>query len=555
MSVKGQGLTPVSVAVNTERHASPRLADELRRHWLALNAAHLSAGTPISPQTWLLFGLMIGGTAAVGFLSWRVDINDFSMHTMYRNRLARCYLGASNTGLRHPHSFTGFDPNDDIYLGTLDQPAWNKEITGPYPIINCTLNLVGGGELAWQERKAASFAFTPKYCGYDFPDLPPGYRRTGAVKNHGRGYASSRAPLTLATAMAISGAAASPNMGYHTSPATAFLMTLFNVRLGWWIGNPRAEDGWMNSSPNVALPWLLAEMFGLTHARGRYIYLSDGGHFENLGILELVRRRCRFIVACDAEDDHNFEFGGLGNAIEKCRTDLGIGIELDVEAIRQRDAEGHCRCHCAVGRIRYDQCDPGAPVGTLLYIKSSLTGDEPTDVLRYAARSPSFPHETTNDQWFGESQFESYRALGHHATLSAFQAVDAPGNIHSLTTERLFVELAQRWYPPCPPPDLSFRRRGETLKAIYETLRIDPDLKFLTQQIFPEWRALMANLTPPPSIPYPTPWLPQKESEVRAGLHFCNRLIQLMEDVYHDLHLEQEHSHPDNRGWINLFKH
>jgi hypothetical protein len=548
---------PVSVQVTPKPVVTTGLSDQLRKHWHALDVSHQRIGGNSMSRNGRLLLILGMALIIVVILSLRVDINEFSMHSMYRNRLARCYLGASNVELRRQHPFTGFDPNDDILLGRLDQYHWDKEQTGPYPIINCSINLVGGGELAWQERKAASFVFTPKYCGYDFPELPPGYCATGNVNDQSRiGYAASRGPVTLATAMAISGAAVSPNMGYHTSPAAAFLMTLFNVRLGWWIGNPRSKNGWKNSSPNFALVWLIMEMFGLTHAKGSYIYLSDGGHFENLGLIELVRRRCRFIVLCDAEEDHNFEFAGLGNAIEKCRTDLGIDIELDVEPIRRRNELGHSHSHCAVGRIRYDQCDPGAHAGTLLYIKSSLTGDEPTDVLRYSARNPAFPHETTNDQWFGESQFESYRALGHHATMSAFEVVDSPDNLSGLTTERLFVELHQRWYPPCSPLDASFKRRGETLKELYETLRTDPDLNFLTQQIYPEWRALMSNLriaenAPPP----PGPWLPESVNEVRAGLYFCNRLIQLMEDVYHDLHLEQEYSHPDNRGWINLFKH
>ncbi len=548
-------MAPVSVEVSSPRATKVPLRDELRRHGEMLNAAHLDLPDSKFSRNWLVLGLLAGGAFTVWLLSRRVDINDFSMHAMYRNRLARCYLGASNPGLRHPHLFTGFDRNDDIPLQALDQPVWKKEIAGPYPIINCSLNLVGGDELAWQERMATAFTFTPKYCGYDFPELPPGFCLTAGREDEKLApYAASRGPLTLATAMAISGAAASPNMGYHTSPAAAFLMTLFNVRLGWWIGNPRSEEGWKYSSPNSAFPWLLAEMFGFTHARGRYIYLSDGGHFENLGIFELVRRRCRFIVACDAEDDHDFEFGGLGNAIEKCRTDLGVDIELDVEPIRHRDEKGHSRWHCAVGRIRYDKADPKAHAGTLLYLKSSLTGDEDTDVLRYAARSPSFPHETTSDQWFGESQFESYRMLGHHAAMSALQAVDAPENLSSLTTEKIFVELAQRWHPPSAAIDPSFKRRGETLNALYETLRTEPKLQFLSQQIYPEWRVLMKGRKGAPPHLAAT-WLPESYDEAQAGLYFCNRMIQLMEDIYHDLHLEKECDHPDNRGWINLFKH
>jgi hypothetical protein len=78
----------------------------------------------------------------------------------------------------------------------------------------------------------------------------------------------------------------------------------------------------------------------------------------------------------------------------------------------------------------------------------------------------------------------------------------------------------------------------------------------LSQQIYPEWRVLMERReNAPEQPPAPGPWLPKTYEEVEAGLYFCNRMIQLMEDVYHDLHLEQEYMHPDNRGWINLFKH
>ncbi|HEX4664976.1 MAG TPA: patatin-like phospholipase family protein [Chthoniobacterales bacterium] len=560
LTVEGAERPPIELKITPAPSDQTGFKERRHAHWNALTVAHLQDGAQNRNRLLLI---LLGATLAVVLLyGWCIDINEFSMHMMYRNRLARCYLGASNTAVRNPHVFTGFDPNDDFDLAALQpratnaaekrkpEPDWEKERRGPYPIINCALNLVGGDELAWQQRKAASFVYTPLYSGYDFPDLPPGYCRLPA--SPGRKNKS----ISLATAMTVSGAAASPNMGYHTSPAPAFLMTLFNVRLGWWAGNPRHPIGRGRASPLWSVGRLAAEMFGLTDAHGRYIYLSDGGHFENLGIYELVRRRCRFIVACDAEDDHNFEFGGLGNAIEKCRTDLGIEIELDVEAIRRRDELRHSRWHCAVGQIRYDKTDPGAHAGTILYIKSSLTGDEPTDVQRYAATNPPFPHETTADQWFGESQFESYRALGHHATTSAFQAVDDPENLSGLTTERLFVDLAQRWYAPCTPLDPSFGRRGETLNALYETLRREPNLSFLSQQIYPEWRTLVYGRREAPPLPIPPGhWLPESYDEVGAGLYFCNRMIQLMEDVYHDLHLEQEFTHPDNRGWINLFKH
>ena len=91
--------------------------------------------------------------------------------------------------------------------------------------------------------------------------------------------------LRLGTALSISGAAASPNMGYHSSPAVTFLMTVFNARLGWWLGNP-AREKWCEPGPRSGF-YLFKELFGRTNANSKYIYLSDGGHFENLGVYEL----------------------------------------------------------------------------------------------------------------------------------------------------------------------------------------------------------------------------------------------------------------------------
>jgi hypothetical protein len=393
--------------------------------------------------------------------------------------------------------------------------------------------------------KGGTHPFTPQYCGYDFPELPPGFCAT-------KDYAGQPLPVTLAMAMAISGAAASPNMGYHSAPAPMFLMTVFNVRLGWWIGNPRHPHGWRLSSPTHVLWHLIKEMFGLTNEAGTFIYLSDGGHFENLGIYELVRRRCRFIVACDAEQDLHLTFSGLGNAIEKCRADLGVDIEIDVDQIRKRNASGHSQWHCAIGKIRYDQVDVNAPQGMLVYIKASLTGDEPTDVLRYAAQHAEFPHQSTADQWFDESQFESYRTLGYHAVTSVFGAVDAIEKLRGRTSERLFVDIRQRWFPPSQASG-DFVKHTATLAALYDTLRSTPDLAFLSSQMYPEWQALLHNMQPMP--PPHANQLPQTAGEIRSGFYFCNSLIQLMEDVYLDLWLEQEHDHPDNRGWMNLFNH
>jgi len=218
--------------------------------------------------------------------------------------------------------------------------------------------------------------------------------------------------------MAISGAAASPNMGYHSSPAITFLMTFFNARLGWWLGNPGVAGArtFGHAQPNLAVGPLISEALGLTDDRNPYVYLSDGGHFENLGLYEMVLRRCRYIVVVDAGQDANCQFEDLGNALRKIRIDLGVRIQLGKVPIWAQVPDHEMGRYCAVGSILYSEVDDTQVDGCLLYLKPAVYDcGEPQDVLNYKKLNPHFPHESTGDQWFGEQQFESYRALGLHA--------------------------------------------------------------------------------------------------------------------------------------------
>ncbi len=489
----------------------------------AFNDIRLSQGNWAAAYVSLLLGVLT-------YLVWHLDINRFSMHLFYRNRLVRCYLGASRKPPRSSDPFTGFSPKDDPALASLDIKR------GPYPIINTAINLVSGSDLAWQERKAASFSFTPRHTGYEFPGHG-GFRPTD---KYGGG-------VSLGTAMAISGAAASPNMGHHSSPSTALMMTIFNVRLGWWAGNT-TRRAWTSTGPRCGLCYLIKETLGLTAADTDYVYLSDGGHFENLAVYELVRRRCRFIVVCDAGQDAGMDFDDLGNLIRKCRTDFGVDIRINVDSIRGGD-DGKSRWHCAVGTIRYDLVDgPDASPGTLVYIKPSLTGDEPNDVSNYASRNPKFPHQSTADQWFGESQFESYRRLGQHIAEAVLEPVAAAG---SDEIETMFLQLREAWYPPASRAHL-FSKHGDAIDRLLERMRTDEKLAFLTGQLWPEWERLLEETENPPTA---NPWLPHTPAEITHGFHYCLSLLQLMENAYIDLNLEEEHSHPDHRGVMNLFRH
>jgi hypothetical protein len=335
-----------------------------------------------------------------------VNVNRFSLNGFYRNRLVRAYLGASRTD-RNPDPFTGFSLDDNVRMASLEPTVRKRGRL--LPIVNTTLNLVRSGDkLAWQQRKSESFSMTPFFCG----NHRQGYRPSADYGGH--------SGISLSTAMAISGAAANPNMGYNSSPSVGFLMTLFNARLGAWLGNTNryGEHTYRRNGPHQALWPLFAELFGMTHADGSYINLSDGGHFDNLGLYEVVLRRCRNVLVCDAGCDGKGSFEDLGNAIRKIRIDFGISIDFTREIEIRSNDERRPGQYCAVANINYKKADgPDVSDGTLIYIKATKHAGGaplPYDVYSYSKASDTFPHESTSDQWFSESQFESYRALGRH---------------------------------------------------------------------------------------------------------------------------------------------
>jgi hypothetical protein len=290
---------------------------------------------------------------------------------------------------------------------------WIKAKSGsePYrllPVINTTLNLVGGDNLAWQQRKAEPFSVTPLHAGC----FRLGYRDARFYGGRETG------GISIGTAAAISGAAASSNMGYYTtSPVLSLVLTFFNVRLGWWLGNPGTAGRYTyyQRAPNSSVKPIIDEALGLTDDENKYVYLTDGGHFENLGLYEMVLRRCHVIIVSDAAADRDYRFGDLGNAIRKVRIDLGIPIEFTALPIfRPEPQETRKGMYWALGRIKYKCIDGNVDDGLLIYIKPAVYGKEPGDVLEYGKTHPEFPHQSTADQFFDEPQFESYRVLGSH---------------------------------------------------------------------------------------------------------------------------------------------
>jgi hypothetical protein len=389
---------------------------------------------------------MTVGIAILGLMtSYFVNINRFSMNGVYRNRLIRTFLGASHRG-RKPNELTDFDTSDNLDFAAIwpGQMQTDPNGTGARPpllVVNMSLNVVGSSQLAWQERKAIAYTATARWVGageleWSNIDKHAGGRpvcqmdpATGQpmigpngqpVRTKFTGfYRAAEAygdKLSLGSAMTISGAAVSPNMGYNSSPAYSVLMTLFNVRLGAWYGNPgpSGENVYQHSGPVISAVPLISEALGITTSDRRYVYLSDGGHFEDLGIYEMIRRRCRLIVVSDGGEDRKMTFEDLGNAVRRAELDFGVQIRFESFAITGTVTEA-APCF-AMGEIRY----PEAPdkKGVLLYLKPCRDAKAPLSVRSYAALKEAFPHEPTTDQFFGETQFEAYRALGEYAVSS-----------------------------------------------------------------------------------------------------------------------------------------
>ena len=423
-----------------EKHIeqSTTYSDILEKHIESLALAlSLRSGSWLNPMGWPFVMPAITLFIIIGIVAWcgfrLIDVNTFSLQNLYRNRLVRCYLGAAHGVGRLANPYAGFDPRDDFELKELAEQR-------PYLLVSAALNITQGQDLAWQQRKAASFLFSPRWCGYwlqstelsSMSSRNPtrgGYVKTDQYVQESAGFRSVSEGLMVGTAIATSGAAVSSQMGFASRGPLAFVLTLMNLRLGRWLPNSgkKTKELWKAASPNIGTYWYFRELLGLTNERSDWIYVSDGGHFENLGVYELVRRRCTHIFCVDAGADPKRTFADLGNAVQKCRVDFGVDIRIDVGPLRI-DSSGISEEAYQIGTIEYPATeDAKGFTGELLYIKPSLARSWkylPSDLLAYSARHSAFPHEATTNQWFSESQFESYRHLGYVIALRALDAVD-----------------------------------------------------------------------------------------------------------------------------------
>lgn len=330
-----------------------------------------------------------------------LNINQSSLHPFYRRKLSEAFLfkrGANQEQIRLDNS---------LKLSNLR----SENPKAPYHLINCALNAQASQSNALRGRGTDFFLFSQCYSGSVATKYFPTEKWEKQDQN-----------LNLGTAMAISAAAASPYMGVVTIPSANLILTLFNIRLDYWLPVPGRESlFWI--ARHATPYWLLRQAFGWMTERTRLVNVSDGGHIENLALYELLRRRCRFIVAIDGECDPNLSCGALMQLTRFVKVDFGIDIDIDMSRFRKTSDEAS-PFHFTLGTIKYPRLNTGSPaaIGHLLYVKLSRTGNEPPGVNYYRLKNKDFPHQSTADQFFDEDQFEAYRALGEHAASDLFSA-------------------------------------------------------------------------------------------------------------------------------------
>ena len=346
----------------------------------------VSLSPSLGDSPWFWYTLMFSA-----YLAIFSNVNMVSMHRYYRNRLMETFMPV----LRSVEASSPCPKPDRfcIYKETPNSDA-------PFHIVNAAVNMVGSANTKRQGRGADNFIFSPLFCGAE----ATGYLQSNLYIGN---------TMDMATAIAISGAAVNPNSVATRSRPLSFLMTLLNLRLGYWIRNPRYSSSLLYRGL-LARPWwyiyMLSEMFGDgLNERNYHVHLADGGHFENLALYELVRRRCRYIIISDAGADPAFDFGDLAKVIEMVRVDFGAKVSLNIDDLVPQGEQRLSKRAFALGSIDYID---GKEPAKLIYIKTAITEGLPEDIYGYRRAHPTYPDQSTANQFFVEAQFEAYRELG-----------------------------------------------------------------------------------------------------------------------------------------------
>jgi uncharacterized membrane protein YidH (DUF202 family) len=368
-------------------------------------------------------GISLPILAIIGFIGvfagFIVNANYIGIGRMYRDRLMELFLPDADA----------IQENQWKRAGTADQFDLKKLVGAegtpqrPLHLVNCNVVMVGARQDRFRGRGGDSFVLNPRFCG----SSATGWIDTDKL---GDGH------FTLATAVAASGAAASPHAGVAgrgitRNPLVSLLLSLTNVRLGYWIRNPRASGGKQKNwhkwfPPNLLAPGIRQGLFGSgTTENAFFIELTDGGHFDNTGIYELIRRRVKVIVLSQASQDVSFAMEDLANTIQRVRVDFGVHIRFTSETypldlLRPVQLGAVVKRGWAVGTIKY----PGTKqLGIILYLQAAPVTGMNADTVSYWRRNVDFPNQTTADQFFDEEQLEAYRELGMAIAQNAIETL------------------------------------------------------------------------------------------------------------------------------------
>ena len=387
------------------------------------------------------------------------DQTRMSLHPFYKARLASAFAVQLKNGVAVQPPYDKLSTLSKYGSPLLADGRTAEPASRGLRLVLCAAAHVSGSEFAPPGRRVVPFVFSSDFIGS--PKL--GYFPTEALENavKRKPYASD---VTLMAASAISGAAFASSMGRSSGPMD-IILALSNARLGAWLPNPRyhdlhrhhpamlpAQDGYRSALPKVRrLGYFAREVFGAYPADNRFVYVTDGGHYENLGLVELLRRRCKTIYCVDASGDHSLAFA-LAEAAALANEELGVTIWIDgfdlatmsakvgdnpnadLSALQQRLSKRSV----VHGTFRYPPGMGEPAEGTLIVGKATLGEDlkvhhpkvNTSQLLRefrkddlteapemfplksYAVNQKEFPGDTTADQWFEVDQFQGYLTLG-----------------------------------------------------------------------------------------------------------------------------------------------
>lgn len=397
---------------------------------LLLLAYHCSDVILNNDGKWIIIALL---AAYVVFIGLKANLNYISVHRYYRDRLMETFMpdvpevldpeetpqqATEQADKARLSQMCGYgyketkDPDSQQQDASKQRKSEDNEqwhpLCMPYHIINTNLVLVSSKKAKFKGRGGDNFILSPAYCGSN----ATGWQKTSQFMDD---------RMTLPTAMAISGAAVNPSTGVGgdgmtRQPFLSMLMGLLNIRLGYWAPNPCLTK--QSKVPNFLLPGFFEMFFRKQlEEKSEFLQLSDGGHFENLGIYELIRRKASIIIACDAAADPTYEFTDLSNALEKIRADFGVLVEIPTHQLEamvpRRNSEFDKTQFARKGFIVADILYPDREPGKLIYMKSTFFRALSADLYGYKQTHREFPDEPTSDQFFDEKQFEAYRELGY----------------------------------------------------------------------------------------------------------------------------------------------